>query len=77
MLLRVVAQSLKPVILLAPSKRTQHCWELLRPFAGSLTPSLIPLEKMNSKDRNMKENTTVFGLLRKIYTVAVLNLTIS
>ena len=26
MLLRVVAQSLKPVKLLAPCKRTQHCW---------------------------------------------------
>ena len=25
-LLHVVAQSLKPVILLAPYKRTQHCW---------------------------------------------------
>ena len=33
MLLRVVGQSLKPVILLAPCKRTQHCWELLRQFA--------------------------------------------
>ena len=37
MLLRVVAQSLKPVKLLAPCKRTQHCWELLRPFARSLS----------------------------------------
>ena len=37
MLLRVVAQSLKPVVLLAPSKRTQHCWELLRVFACSLS----------------------------------------
>ena len=36
MLLRVVAQSLKPVKLLAPCKRTQYCWELLRPFARSL-----------------------------------------
>ena len=36
MLLRVVAQSLKPVKLLAPCKRTQHRWELLRPFARSL-----------------------------------------
>ena len=36
-LLRVVAQSLKPVKRLAPCKRTQHCWELLRPFARSLT----------------------------------------
>ena len=26
MLLRVVAESLKPVKLLAPCKRTQHCW---------------------------------------------------
>ena len=36
MLLRVVAQGLKPVKLLAPCKRTQHCLELLRAFARSL-----------------------------------------
>ena len=35
MLLRVVMQSLKPVKILAPCKRAQHCWELLRPFARS------------------------------------------
>ena len=29
-LLRVVAQSLKPVKLFAPFKRTQHCWQLPR-----------------------------------------------
>ena len=33
MLLRVIGESLKPVKLLAPCKRTQHCWKLLRPFA--------------------------------------------
>ena len=33
----VVAQSLKPVRLLAPFKRTQHCLKLLRPFARSFT----------------------------------------
>ena len=40
MLLRVVAQSLKPVKLLAPCKRTQHCWLTtpnMRLFARSLT----------------------------------------
>ena len=36
-LLGVVAQSLKPVKLLAPCKRTQHCCELLCLFARSLT----------------------------------------
>ena len=38
MLLHVVVQSLKPVKLLAPCKRVQHCWEMLRPFVLSLTP---------------------------------------
>jgi len=37
MLLDVVAQSLKPVKLLTPCKWTLHCWELLPPFARSLT----------------------------------------
>ena len=35
MLLRVVAQSLKPVILLAPCKRTQHCWLTTPNIVGS------------------------------------------
>ena len=37
MLLPVVLQSLKPFKLLAPCKRVQHCWELLRQFAESFT----------------------------------------
>ena len=43
-LLHVFAQSLKPVKLLAPYKRTQHCWEFLCPFARSLklTNKFIP-----------------------------------
>ena len=46
MLLDVVAQSLKPVKLLAPCKWTQHRWELLRPIARSLTrASLLALAK--------------------------------
>ena len=36
LLLLVVAQSLRPGKLLAPCKRTQYCWELLRPFARNL-----------------------------------------
>ena len=40
-LLHVVTQSLKPVKLLAPCKRTQHCWELLHPFARSLRTDRI------------------------------------
>ena len=44
----VGAQSLKPVKLLATSKRTrrlptllaQQCWEILRPFARSLSPAV-------------------------------------
>ena len=35
MLLRVVAQSLKPVKLLAPCKRTQHCWLTTPNIVGS------------------------------------------
>ena len=35
MLLRVVAQSLKPVKRLAPCKRTQHCWPTTSNIAGS------------------------------------------
>ena len=42
MLLRVAAQSLKPVKLLAPCKRTRHCWELLRPFARNLMSKKLP-----------------------------------
>ena len=34
-LLTLIAQSLKLVNLLAPCKRMQHCWELLRAFASS------------------------------------------
>ena len=34
-LLRVFVQSLKQVKLLAPCKRAQHCWELLRQFSCS------------------------------------------
>ena len=53
-LLGVVAQSLKPVKLLAPWKRTQElpillgqqCWELLRPFTRSL--------RTKDNDRNRK-----------------------
>ena len=42
--LHVVAQSLKPDKILAPYKRTQYCWELLRPFVRSLklTNKFIP-----------------------------------
>ena len=35
MLLRVVAQSLKPVKLFAPCKRTQHCWLTTPGIVGS------------------------------------------
>ena len=35
MFVHVVAKSLKLVKLLAPCKRTQNCWKLLRPFARS------------------------------------------
>ena len=40
MLLRVVAQNLKPVKLLATCKRTQQLPAMLRPFARSLTEIL-------------------------------------
>ena len=44
--LGVGAQSLKPVKRLALCKQTQHCWDLLRPFACSLI--LTGLALMNS-----------------------------
>ena len=44
--LGVGAQSLKPVKRLALCKQTQHCWELLSPFACSLI--LTGLALMNS-----------------------------
>ena len=34
-------QSFKPVKLSAPSKRTQHCWELLHPFVRSVRTDRI------------------------------------
>ena len=61
-LLGVVAQSLKPVKLLAPWTRTQEllillgqqCWELLRPFTRSLRT------KDNDRNRkNLGRKTTV------------------
>ena len=60
-LLRVVAQSLKPVKLLATCKRRQQCWELLRPFARILcvesnTVSLVNLLEMSMQ---MNANTAV------------------
>ena len=42
MLLGVVAQSLKPPVkLLTPCKGTQHCWELLRPFSGTIVALIV------------------------------------
>ena len=41
MLLRVVAQSLKPVKLLAPCKRTQHCWLTTPNIVGNCCARLL------------------------------------
>ena len=40
-LLGVVAERLKPVKRLAPCKRSQHCWELLSPFARSFKGDFV------------------------------------
>ena len=59
-MLALVAYSLKPVKLLGPCKRTQHCrqttpnnvgscWHLLRPFAWAFTLTLFRIKQYNFK----------------------------
>ena len=49
-LLGVLAQSFKPVKLSAPSKRAQHCWELLHPFVRS-----VRIDRIKAMSRSFTE----------------------
>ena len=74
-LLDVVAQSLKPIILLAPCKRTQHCWLTTLNIVGSccvrLHVALIKTDLESSGSTKISFILLTPGFLRLIIILLV------